>query len=263
MKKELPLPVWGFVLLGIPTFLMPTLFVVSMVLVFLVMMSGEARELPKAVGEAALGLTVAMWVVYLPWVVCSRRLTRKEKCFWAFVVFYLNMFGMPWYYVFMVRRYLGLEGRTNARDRAELERFLNRHEIDEGGLSSGQLDVLRAYSRENRLMRWCLWSGVLLAAVMIVGAFTHLLPLGYELAEDWAPTRLVVIDSVRDTREVTEPDPEYVRTHVQLVMMFGAFGGMFLALGLMGLCETILRFTGTRDRRVLVRVLKASGEAGC
>ena len=32
--------------------------------------------------------------------------------------------GMPWFYVFIVRRYLGIEGKTGQRDNTALDRFL-------------------------------------------------------------------------------------------------------------------------------------------
>ncbi len=116
-NQKLPLPNWCFVLLAVPTFYMPLVYLSMAVWVIgsMIFIGPSPSVRPPqwilALGEPSLYVTIAMWPIYVAWVVVSKRLTWREKALSLFVVSFLNMLGMPLFYIFMIRRYLGLEGR--------------------------------------------------------------------------------------------------------------------------------------------------------
>jgi len=79
------------------------------------MLTGGTGDFPEWMMKAihpALYMTFGMCPFYIAWVGLSKRLARREKVWWLFIVIVLNMVGMPMFYVFMVRRYIGIERRT-------------------------------------------------------------------------------------------------------------------------------------------------------
>lgn len=119
MKKGntcgLPLPKWCFVTLAVPTFYMPLSYLALAVCVISRMVAGQVGDPPEWMMNAihpAVYVTFAMWPLYVAWLILSKRLNWREKGWWLFIVVFLNMVGMPMFYVLMVRRYLGIEGRT-------------------------------------------------------------------------------------------------------------------------------------------------------
>ena len=105
-ENKLPRPKWLFALLAIPTFCMP-LPVLILAGMFLF---GRAKSLPVWIGwpvAAEIVITILLWPVYLFWVLLSKRLRVIDKILWAFIIIVLNVFGMPWFYVRMVRVYVG------------------------------------------------------------------------------------------------------------------------------------------------------------
>ena len=76
------------------------------------MLTGDFWDFPvwmKITISPAIYVTFGLWPIYIAWVVLSKRLSWREKAWWLFIVIALNMLGMPIFYVFMIRRYLGLE----------------------------------------------------------------------------------------------------------------------------------------------------------
>jgi hypothetical protein len=260
--KKLPLPTWCFVVLGMPTFYMPLAYF-SLCLSVMAGMMWDGIDVPPQWlanhGQAALGVTFAMWPVYIAWVGFSRRLTWKEKLWWLFIILLLNMVGMPMFYVFMVRRYLGLEGRTGKRDELSLDRFLKRHSVLREKLCPEQLSVLRSYCRDRRLARWGVVPMIVLAALMLYTATVFIPNSALRIFSDSAPTRTVIIDSVAETTERIEPDPETEKLHVQIVMMFGVMSGVFGVGSLIVLASAIVLALGDGHSRTLVDFVKATG----
>jgi len=109
------------------------------------------------IGFPAYFLTIALLPVYIVWVVFSKRLTVREKWWWPFIVIIMNMIGMPWFYIFIFRRYLGIKTKTNSKDEKALEKFLQKNKINHENLSLKQKNVLRAYCRKRRLQSWALF----------------------------------------------------------------------------------------------------------
>lgn len=110
----LPWPGWCFVALAVPTFYMPLAYLALAIWAVSNLFVGEGNDLRGWMMSAiqpALYVTLAMWPVYVVWLGVSRVLSWREKGYWLFMVVVPNMIGMPLFYVFMVRRYLGLEGR--------------------------------------------------------------------------------------------------------------------------------------------------------
>ena len=258
-NPRLPLPKWFFLLLGVPIFYMPLAWFTSVICVLGCMLIGWPEKIPPAwlaaFAEPSLYVTFAMWPVYVAWVVFSKRLTLREKGLWLAIVVFLNMLGMPWFYIFMVRRYLGIEARPTPHDEAALDAFLRKCGVERGRLSVAQLGVLRSYCRTRRQAK----SGVLLAiaaALLMICSAIVFSKNSVPMLSDLAPTRLVVVDTARNKQKETSPDLETQRLHVQVVMMVGTQAGMMGAMGLFLLVQAISLLWGTPERRVLIDFTK-------
>lgn len=259
--QKLPLPNWCFVLLGVPTFYMPLAYLALAVWATTGMLTGVAGgppELMKAAVHPALYVTFAMWPVYIAWVGLSKRLTRREKGMWLFIVILANMVGMPMFYVFMIRRYLGVEGRTGKRDEISLDRFLKCHEIAREQLSLAQLSVLRSYCRKHRLTKWGVVPLVAVAALAFYTAVFFVPKNCVRLFADFTPTRVVIVDSTTDSKKEIAPNSEAQKLHVQNVMMVGAMAGMIGAMGLFALAQVMSQLWGNWHRKAFIDFLKAT-----
>ncbi len=260
--NKLPLPTLCFVALGLPTFYMPLAYFALAVWVIGGMLAGDLGDLPDWLANPVippLAVTFCMWPVYIVWVAISRRLTWKEKAWWLFIVLLMNMVGMPIFFVFMVRRYLGLEGRPNKRDELSLVRFLQRHSLSRERFSTDQLSVLRSHCRDRRQGRWAALVTIPLTALMLYSAFVVFPRVFLPIFSDLTPTRTIIVDSVAQTREEISPDPETQKLHTQLVMIFGATAGAMATASLLLLAVTIPQVCGTREQRTLIEFVKATG----
>lgn len=257
----LPLRKWYFILLGVPTFYMPLAYLGVAVWPIVGMLAGEIKDPPELFMRAvhpALYVTFGMWPIYIAWVGLSKRLARREKAWWLFIVVILNMAGMPMFYVFMIRRYFGLEGRTGVRDKAAVERFLDRHAISRDHLSSGQLDALRTYCRKYRLSQCGIIPMVAAAALMLYTAVAFVPKNCVRLLSDFAPTRVLIVDSETEEKKEIALEAETIKLHVQNVMMFGAMAGMAGAMGIFILAQALSQLWGNWHRKALIEFLKAT-----
>ena len=260
-QKKLPLPVWCFVLLGVPTFYM---LLATLVLFgwgiqgILLDRLGDPPGWLTCGGQVALYVTYVMWPIYIAWVAISRRLTWKEKAWWLFIVLLMNMVGMPIFYVFMIRRYLGMEGRPHKRDELSLDRFLQRHSLSREQFSVDQLSVLQSNCRDRRQRKWAALVMIPLAAFMLCSAIVFLPSVSLRIFSD-PPTRTIIVDSVAQTREEISLDPETQKLHTQIVMIFGAMAGAMATASLLLLTVAIPQVCGTREQRTLIEFVKATG----
>ncbi len=116
VEFRLPAPKWVFVLLGLPTFYMPVAYIVLVGFIIVAMLTGSNMESPewlRAFGLSALYVTFILWPIYIGWAAFSKKLAWREKIVAIGVIVLFNMFGMPAFFIFMVRRYLGIEARKN------------------------------------------------------------------------------------------------------------------------------------------------------
>ncbi len=173
VPASLPLPKWCLFLLGVPTFYMPLAFLlVVAVQASAVLAAGsegppEWADRTKEWGWPAIYVMGGLWPIYIAWVGLSSRLDWREKAIWLGIVLFLNLVGMPMFYIFMLRRYLGLEGRPSKRDEAALDRFLSRHSVSRDSLSAAQLAVLLDYCRNCRLSMWASLPNLVLAILSV------------------------------------------------------------------------------------------------
>lgn len=73
------------------------------------------------------------------------------------------------------------------------------------------------------------------------------------------PTRTIIINAEAETREEILPDPETVKLHTQLVMMFGAMAGVMAIMGFALLMMSLVQAWGSWERSMLVEFVKATG----
>jgi hypothetical protein len=263
-KPKLPLPKWCFLLLGVPTFYMPLAYLSLAVCVVGWLIIGRPQKIPgewlAAFAGPSLYVTFALWPIYIGWVVFSKRLTLREKGLWLVIVFFLNMLGMPWFYVFMVRRYLGIEGRTGPRDEAALDSFLMKCGIGRGSLSAAQIDLLRSHCRNHKRLKW---AGIVMVALAVLFIYVAAVSIP-KLVVPWfsegafTPTHYIIVDTAKNSRKEIAPDPETQRMQVEIIMMLGAWAGMSGMMGLFFLGEAVSSLWGNADQRVLIAFLKAS-----
>jgi hypothetical protein len=257
---RLTLREWWFVLLAAPTFY---LLLVCLVLVGWAIpwkFAGQQVQPPEWMEIAAqtgIGVTCAIWPIYVAWVLLCKRFTWSEKGLWLLIVTWLNAAGMAAFYVFMLRRHLGLEHRPGPRDEAALDRFLTKCGTGRGGLSAGQIDVLRSYCRRRRFEKWNVVATALFAALALYGALAWIPQKTLPMLSDLAPTRLMVVDASGHTFKDDAPDPKTIEQHVQVTMMIGAMAGVLGAMGFFLLLIGASQLMGGWDRRALTDLLKA------
>ena len=261
-ERKLPLPAWCFVLLGVPTFFM-LLAVVALfgwaIQGILLDRLGDPPGWLTVGGQVAIYVTYAMWPVYIAWVLFSKRLTGKEKALWLFLVLFMNMAGMAVFFVFMIRRYLGMEGRVTKRDEIGLDRFMERHALSRERFSDEQVSVLYSHFRRCRQARWSLLVTIPAAAFILYGAVVYLPNTALRFLPEFTPTRTIIVNAEAETREEILPEPEAVRVHTQLVMMTGAMAGMMGVMSLTLLMMSIVQARGNWERGVLIEFVKATG----
>ncbi|MBN1590452.1 MAG: hypothetical protein JW888_13135 [Pirellulales bacterium] len=260
---RLPLPRWCFVLLAVPTFYMPLAYLLLIgVAIGSTVFVGHVPRLPAWLGviaHTALCVTVVMGPVYLLWAALSKRLTWKEKIPWLLMIVLGNMVAMPFFYVFMVRRYLGVEDRTSPRDEAALDAFLTKHNIQRTRLSIEQVGILQSYCRTRRVNRWCLLPWIVTVVLTFFMAFIYIPRFCTRVFADTdsIPARVVVVDKVGDSREEVISDPAEQNEFVQMVFMFGAMAGAFGTLGFFFFALAIPQIFGNQQ---LVKFARAAGD---
>jgi hypothetical protein len=259
----LPLPKWCFVLIAVPTFYMPLAYLTFFSWAVGEMFFGKLGRPPEwlaVVIGPAIWTTVVMWPIYVAWVAISRRLTLREKGLWLVIVSLGNMIGMPIFYVFMLRRYLGVEGRTGPRDESALDRFLARCGINRSELSPDQQRVLRSYCRNHRLAKWAILPAVVVAALLCYGSIVLIPGKAIPMFSDFVPTRVIVVDAAKNTRKEISPDADAIKQYVQVVLLIGAMAGGYGTMGFVVLLATISQLGGNRHRKAIVDFLKANRE---
>ena len=237
-------------LLGVPTFYMPLAYLLlagGMVFKFATgNMAGEpASALWDALGGVALYVTFAMLPIYLAWVALSKRLILWEKAYWLLMVIFINMLGMPAFYIFMIRRYLGLEKPTTQRDEAALERFLQKYAIDRDCLSEEQLNLLLVYCRQCRLAKLSIAPMLALAAVWLCIAVS--LPMKI------LPQFTNVICTVDTTIESGA-----LQAAVGSAMLLGVRAGIWAMGSIFILIDALCPSHGPHHRKTLIGFLQAT-----
>ncbi len=238
---------------------MPLAWLLTGIWVVIGILAGHFVDKPDwivAVAYPSFYVTFAMWPIYVAWVVLSRRLNLREKLLWLILVTLMNMVGMAMFFIFMLRRYLGIEGRTSPRDEAALDSFLRRCNVDRQELSPGQLDLLRSNCRGRRLAKWAALPMLLVAALMLYEAVVF---IPRDLAGGFSgliPTHLVVIDSAKGTKKEYKPDDETEKMFVKLYLTFGAAAGVMGTCGIVFLFNFALLFFGNGNRKLIVDFLK-------
>ena len=260
--RRLPLPRWLLVLLAPPTFFMPLAYAVLAVWVIGCMLIWGFGELPKwllGVGIAAIGVTFAMWPVYIVWVLACPDLTRREKVRWLLLMVLLNMFAMPAFYLFIVRRRLGIEVRRSARDEGAAQSLLASWGVERGSLTERQWGLLVEHSRRVRLARWSVVPMLLLAGLLVYVDVWYV-PRGI-MSSAPAPTRVVIVDA--QTRERTEvaPDPAHERSYAILLMCAGVSAAVGALMATLLVSSVVRRAFGWWPDRRFLDVLHESALA--
>jgi hypothetical protein len=259
-QTRLPLPKWAMYTLAFPTFYMPLAYASLVVWIIEAMLLGHLVSPPYwmiVIFKPALYVTYCMWPFYLIWVIACKKLNWKEKAWWSLIIFLLNMVGMPMFYIFITRRYLGYEGRTGNKDEASFNLFLKRYSIGREELSSEQLDVLKSYCRKFRLSKWGVLPMIVISCLVLYTAIFFFPKHCIKLFSDFIPTRTVIIDSKTDEKKEITPDSEAIELHIKTVMMMGVIAGLLGAMGIFGLTQAISFFFGNWHRKALIDFLKA------
>lgn len=240
---------------------MPSAYLLMAIWAFVIIIFGDHLDFPDwltVVCGSSLYVMFALWPVYVLWVMLSKRLHWREKLLWLIFVTLGNMIGMAAFFIFMMRKYLGLEGRTGPRDEAALARFLTRHEIGREELMPDQLGVLRSHFRNGRQAKWGALAMLPMAALMVYMAIVIIPRSYYQFSSSFMPTHLVIVDRTNDTKEELEPDEETKKVYMQLMLTHGASAGVIGMCGLLfAMNAATLFFVGVGRQRLLVDFLKA------
>lgn len=260
---------WFYIiLLGVPTFFMPLAYLSMGAWVTYGMFSDDLGDMPELLrmsGDLAVNVTLVMWPVYIAWVVFSTRLNRLGKINWLLVVVILNMVGMPAFYIFIVRRYLGLEGRSHS---AALNKFMNRHKLDERNFTSEQLEVLKTYSAGRRQAKVIALPMFLVALILLTGGVTMTVNNFDRLFSDLigVPSMESETDpeSVQEIAEAVARDEEMTRMDYdmdRLIFLLNLSGCAALILqGLILLFQPFSMYLGYMGQKSFMDFLKVTGK---
>ncbi len=224
--RRFPLGKWAMILIAVPTFYLPVAY--FMVAIWGAFLGGPGNAPPVIRGfvAPALPVTFVLLPVYVLWVALSRRLNWKEKVYWLFVVVFLNMVGMPVFYVFIARRYLGMDDRPSARDERAATALLTSCGISRSAVSTQQWQVLMRYCRQVRRYRQfaVLWLVILVPGLYL--AAWHIPSICVATFSGSVPTDTVVVDRIHGIIG-TSAVPRYVHEQfVMTVMYAGAAAGV-------------------------------------
>jgi hypothetical protein len=261
--RKLPLPRWIYILLAAPTFFSPLVYTVLCVWVFSKMLVGGSIELPewfRQVGYFSLYVTFALLPIYALWTVLTRRLTWREKILWLFLIVWANMIGMAFFYVWMIRRYLGLEGRLNARDTRTAEKLLASCGLTREKLTESQWQVIARYARQTRQSKWMIVPVIVLVPLMLYVSCIIIPRMSLKIAKFFTPTHTIIIDTVKNTRQEVFSDPQMQTDAATIFLAQGAMAGMLGMWGIFCLFQGINLFIGNQDRRAFLQYLKASSD---
>jgi hypothetical protein len=255
-KPGLPLPKWAMIVLAFPTFYMPLAYLIMAVWAIGSILSGYSFDVPDwmmSILEPALYVTFVMWPFYLFWVMMCKRLKRNERVLWLLIVIVANMFGMPMFYIFITRRYQGKEGQTNIKDENVAQSLLTKCNLSRAELSPEQWRIWVSYCRKVRFCRLGLIPMFLMAALLFYTAIWYI----PNMASDSCVPETVIIDSVKNTKKEILPDVQAVKTHIYLIMIQGAMGGMAFFLAIFMIVQSIGFAYLDWHRKAFIDFLKA------
>ena len=200
---------------------------------------------------------VVMWPIYVAWVALCKRLTRWEKLFWLVLVTWGHMLGMAGFYVFIICRYLGLEGQPDPATRRRSNGYMNHCGVRRDDLSVDKVVVLRSYCRTRRHTKWVMIPAAIVGAVFDLRC--RCIPQPHRLVRlpNDADAQSSLLTRPRTRERRFAPDPETVRLGVQTVLVVGAMAGMMGTGGFFLLFATLEMWLPNNDRRALVSFLKA------
>jgi len=260
-QNKLPRSKWIFILIGIPTFYMPLAYLIMAIWAIGGMIFNYDLETPIwllfIIGPAYF-VTIALWPIYIVWVLFSKRLTKTEKLKWLFIVILMNMLGMPWFYVTMVRRYLGLENQSNQSDKKVFENFTRKNKINLENLSTKQKSILISHCRKRRFQKRGIIFSLPIIALLLYMAIIYIPDKGIQLSSNFIPTKTLIIDSVNNTTNEILPLPLLQKSYVKIIMFCGAFAGVtgFSGLFLLANCIRILFID--KQHKLLIDFIKAA-----
>jgi hypothetical protein len=237
-------------LLGIPTFFLLLIYVMVAVTVLLCVIFNwdipEYEFLDSVVFVIIEAVFFVTWTIYFLWAIFTRQYTWKEKLVWILVIFLMNVIGMPYFFVVMLRKYKGIKWSASARLVDAGEKYLVGLGSSRVRLSEEQWDIVVDYIRQRRMAKWKLLIHVcVLAIVVLVVVFGY--NVIFEIMVELVPTTYLTKDSTGSV-DVLQPEPEDVRLYFHVVLML-SFQISFLSVcALLTLVESVVNlFTSRRN----------------
>jgi len=196
----------ALVILAVPTFYMPLMYLGALIFFFGGLLGlWPSEDMPEWLHEAGSPVTtvlLVMWPIYILWALLTKVWSRKEKAFWIFVIVVTNLIGMPGFFVLTTLKYTGKY-------------------------------VRRPPDLPSARTRW--FARVVLLAV--AAGLLYMAVRWYSFAVDFfadagpAATRLVIIDAT-GRQSVHEPDPETLRLQTRTIFLLGASAGVYVGLAI-------------------------------
>jgi len=228
------------------------------------MLWGYSSDLPNwmsVILEASLYVTYVMLPFYLLWAVVCMKLNWKEKAFWMFIIIFLNMVGMPMFYVFITRRYQGKEGQTNTKDENAAQKLLAKCNTSRAELSPEQWRVWVSYCRKVRFFRLGLIPLFLMAVLVLYTAIWYVPNNFINQFSDLCPTKTVIIDSAHNTKKESPPDIQATKIYIESVMMIGGKTGAMIFSAIFIMVQGIGLAYLDWHRKAFIDFLKAKNKS--
>lgn len=260
-QRKLPLPKWCYLLLAAPTFYMPLAYLtfVSFVLGSAIFdVNWKCPVWLSQFTQSALTVTLVLWPVYFLWALFSKQLVWREKLVWILAIFVGNMIAMPIFFVFMIRRYLGLEGKTNHNDEQAAEKLLAACGMTRTEINDGQWRVIAQYTRQYRQAKWAFIFAFFAGGLAIYFSGIVVPRWCMRIAPAIIPTHTVFIDSVKNTREDIAIAEETKLNAIKLVLTYGEMIGFFALSGVFLILLPLFQLWGNWHRTAFMNYLKAT-----
>ena len=230
-KKKLLL-----LIIGIPTFFMPLAYLIMVIWAFGGMIFNYDLDMPAWMLyflEPAYYITLILLPMYAAWVLLSKKISGAEKFKWILIIIFLNMIGMPMFYVFIVRKYLGIKLKFNNKDEKALSKFLKLNFINPDNLSSQQNRVLLTYCQKKRQYKIYGFLYMIFGILIIYLSLTYFLSHGIKAFPDALLTKTIIINSSNNTTNVFCPSSFERAESIRFLLYIGALIGMVFFSGLL------------------------------
>jgi len=225
------------IILAIPTFLAPAM----MLFLSLWCIAGELSLVAKLsantienVEKIVEWIIYLLWPIYISWAFFTKLLKKEEKIGYCFIIIFLNIIGIPWFYIEMMRRYKGKFPENHPLDIKSAEEYLEKNGLKKEYLSKEQWEII---VKQMRKKRYTVFNMVFTIFILIFGAYVIInnYVVMKDIIDEFAPTKIIVVDENGKKLKTYNIEKEYFQNYTTTLIAFGfcegiSFGFIFISI---------------------------------